>query len=289
MAIREDYYFPSTDGKSSVHAAKWLPEDTAPTAILQFIHGVGEDTEKYEETAEYFTAKGFIVVGLDLLGHGKTAVSEDDKGYFADHGSWKILCADIHKQYEIESVSVPNLPYFLLGHSLGSFIGRSYITIYDTPFTGCIFTGSTHKPSIFFDFGAAIARLAAIFLGARHRSDFINRITYGKYSPHFGDDLSIPSALGMTRDIFSGMAYMAKFSNIKRTSENLSIHFFSGLKDSVNNHGANLYKAADAFKKAGCKDVSVTLFPEGHHNVLRGKIKEEVWQAISNWMLGKIK
>lgn len=284
MAIRHDYYFPSSDGRSSVHAVRWFPESTAPKAILQFIHGVGENTERYAETAEYITGLGFIVVGIDLLGHGLTYKNENDAGYFADKGGLKLLCADVGKQYEIEHTAAPELPYFLLGHSLGSFIGRTYISVYNTSFTGCLFTGSTQRSPISYFAAYLLTELVALFKGKRFRSPFVCRLTYGRFTPHYGEDLSILPTVGMSRDIFRGMAHMVKYSTIKRSPKNIPILFFSGMKDPVSKYGAELYKAKELYKKAGCEDISIKIYSNGPHSMFRSDIKEEVWQDIADWM-----
>lgn len=288
MAIREDYYFPSADGKTTVHAVRWSPEKLSPIAVLQFIHGVGENTDKYEETAEYLVAQGFIVAGIDLLGHGKTSLNESDMGFFADRNSWKILCADIHKQYEIESSFSPALPYFLLGHSLGSFLGRTYISIYDTHFSGCLFTGSTQRSPFSYVAAYCLAAVTALFRGPRFRSSLVSRITYGRFTPHYGEDHPLLPTVGMSRDIFGGMAHMVRFSTIKRSVKDAPIFFFSGAKDPVSKYGAELYNAKKLFEKAGCSDVTVKVYPNAPHSMLRSDIKEEVWHDISIWILDKI-
>ena len=67
--VRNEFTFPSADGRTAIHAAEWLPE-TAPRAVLVLSHGVSEHILRYEPFAAFLTEHGFAVCGHDHLGHG---------------------------------------------------------------------------------------------------------------------------------------------------------------------------------------------------------------------------
>ena len=93
--MREDFTYPSSDGKNMIHGIRWTPEDK-PIAVLQIVHGMVEFIARYEDFAEYLTRQGFAVVGEDHLGHGESAMSEEDLGYFGKGGNG-FLMEDIHR------------------------------------------------------------------------------------------------------------------------------------------------------------------------------------------------
>ncbi|MEE0553485.1 MAG: alpha/beta hydrolase, partial [Clostridia bacterium] len=129
--MREDFTYPSSDGKNMIHGIRWTPEDK-PIAVLQIVHGMVEFIARYEDFAEYLTQQGFAVVGEDHLGHGESAMSEEDLGYFGKGGNG-FLMEDIHQLRKMTTEQWPDIPYFMLGHSMGSFLLRQYLVEGEIP------------------------------------------------------------------------------------------------------------------------------------------------------------
>lgn len=94
MTKEEVFSFPSADGRTTVHAVRWTPEDGKYRAILQITHGMVEYIERYQAFAEFLNDNGFLVVGHDHIGHGESVVSKDEWGYFAEHPAirWLLIC-----------------------------------------------------------------------------------------------------------------------------------------------------------------------------------------------------
>ena len=61
MAKEEKFTFLSADGKTTIHAVKWIPEDGKYEAILQITHGMIEFVERYRLFAEFLSENGFMV------------------------------------------------------------------------------------------------------------------------------------------------------------------------------------------------------------------------------------
>ena len=130
MAKKEYFTFLSSDKKTKIHGVSWTPESGEYTAVLQICHGMTEYVERYQEFAAYMTEHGYLVVGHDHLGHGDSVRSREDWGYIADERGEQYMIADIHKVRKITQRENPGLPYFILGHSMGSYLLRKYITRY---------------------------------------------------------------------------------------------------------------------------------------------------------------
>ena len=96
---KKDIYYPSTDGKTQIHAIVWEP-DGKPKAILQIIHGMVEFIDRYDGFAKYLNEHGFLVAGEDHLGHGESVQSDEYHGYFGDEGNAHVI-ADIHHLREL--------------------------------------------------------------------------------------------------------------------------------------------------------------------------------------------
>lgn len=121
MASCREFTFPSSDGVHQVHAMEWFPESGSPRGVVQLVHGISEYIGRYSPFARFLTDHGFAVVGHDHLGHGKTASGREEYGYFADQDGWRHIRNDIRSLRTAAGERFPGLPYFLLGHSMGSF------------------------------------------------------------------------------------------------------------------------------------------------------------------------
>lgn len=92
---KTEFYYPSGDGHTEIHAIEWRGEGQIK-AVLQVCHGMVEYIERYEAFASYLTDRGFVVVGHDHLGHGKSVADEEDYGYFPKESGNEYVVGDIH-------------------------------------------------------------------------------------------------------------------------------------------------------------------------------------------------
>lgn len=143
----QDIYYPSFDGKTTIHACIWRPNGEIK-GVLQIIHGMAEYAARYAPFAEYMTSRGFLVCAEDHLGHGQSVLSSDDLGYFNDEHDWTIVIADIHTLTEQIKAETGSKPYFVLGHSMGSFFCRKFISLYGEELDGAVIMGSGFKSKL---------------------------------------------------------------------------------------------------------------------------------------------
>ena len=139
--VRNEFTFLSADGKTPIHAVEWLPEGSV-RAVLQIAHGVSEYILRYEPFAEFLTARGFAVVGHDHLGHGGSIAPDAAPLYFGPRGSWNWVVDDIDQRRKLAKKQFPDVPYFLLGHSMGSFLARTYLIRYPGGLDGAVLMGT---------------------------------------------------------------------------------------------------------------------------------------------------
>ena len=180
----QDIYYPSKDGKNTVHACLWLPQGKAK-AVVQLIHGMCEYAERYAPFAQFLNEHGYIVCADDHLGHGKTAKTEEDLGYFNDQRDYNIVVEDIHELKLTVQKQTGELPWLVLGHSMGSFFCRKYISVYGDEFVGAVIMGTGFKSSITLNTALSAVKASARSRGWRYRSSTIKKLAFGSYNKKF--------------------------------------------------------------------------------------------------------
>jgi alpha-beta hydrolase superfamily lysophospholipase len=177
--MKVDFTFMYKDGRTPVHATRWIPEAGKCRAVLQIIHGMTEYIERYEPFAEYLAANGILVVGHDHIGHGQSVLSRRDWCYFAPGNPAGILLQDIHQLRRIMQKEYKDVPYFMLGHSMGSFLLRSYLAFRSKGLKGAIIMGTGYTDHRMSQMGIRLTNLLSKVYGWRHRSSLLTGIALG--------------------------------------------------------------------------------------------------------------
>ena len=306
---KKEFYYPSSDGKTRIHAVEWIPEEE-PKAILQIAHGVTEYILRYEEFAEFLTSKGIIVVGNDHIGHGSSIAENAKPMYFGPEGSFKYAVDDVNTLYKTIKEKYENIPYIILGFSLGSFIVRRFLIDYPDTVDGAILVGTGQIAPIKIKIAKFIAKSEAKKHGDDNPTPMIKSLSFDNYNKLFkpnrtdydwlclsktsldkyikdekrGKELSA----GLFREMLSGMEYTGNLENIKKMNKNIPIIFLSGEMDPVGEKGKSVKKAYDYFKKAGIKDVSMKLYKDLRHDILHEDNAEQIYQDILEFINEKV-
>ena len=309
MPTFRDDSFLSGNGKTSIYVRRCDP-DTAPRGVIQIAHGIAEHIRRYDDFAAFLAEHGFVVVGNDHLGHGRSIRDESELGFFAENGGWELAVGDMRKLTERMQEEFPDLPYFLFGHSMGSFLSRTYIIRYRTGLDGVILSGTGQQPAALVSSGKLMAEWEIRRHGAKYKSQLLNDLAFGKYNDGFApartisDWLSrdeeavdrytddplcgyIPSA-GLFRDMMGGLAYIGRQRNLTRMKNDLPVYFVSGDKDPVGENGAGVMRVYKAFLKAGMTDVSMKLYHDCRHEILNELNRAEVYRDILTWLESKL-
>lgn len=305
MSIREDFNFPSHDGRTNIHGVLHIP-DCEAKGIVQITHGMVEFIDRYNDFAAYLASEGYIVVGHDHLGHGESVCSKDDYGYFAEKNGNSVVLADLYHVTVLTKKRFPNLPYVILGHSMGSFYARQYLFDYGKELDGAIIMGTGHLPEITVRIGRLLTKVIACFKGWRHRSKLINFIALGSYNKKFEpartradwltkDEKIVDFYVGDERcsflftlngyfNMFTGILRLHDKRNLEKMPAELPILIVSGADDPVGEFGTAINKVAESFVSVGMKDVSVKLYPNDRHEILNETDKDVVYADIALWI-----
>lgn len=307
---KNEFYYLSADGKTQIHAVEWIP-DEKPKAILQIAHGVTEYILRYEQFAEYLVEKGIMVVGNDHLGHGKSIAKDSEPMYFGPTGSWKWAVEDMYTCTKMIKEKYPEIPYYMLGFSLGSFLLRTYLIEYPKTIDAAIIMGTGETPPVQIALAKFIANKEAKKVGENHTSPMIKKLTFDTYNKFFapnrtdydwlcsdneGLDEYIADPMrggnlsaGLFREMLSGMKFTSEIKNLKKMNLDTPILFISGDEDPVGEKGKGVIKAYHKFQNIGMKDVEIKLYPKLRHDILHEKCKKEIYEYVYNWIEKKLK
>lgn len=308
MSKEETFSFSSSDGKNKIHAVRWIPEDGKYHAILQITHGMVEYIERYRDFAEFLNKQGVMVVGHDHIGHGESVAAEEDWGYFAEPNPSDILVEDMHMLRKLTQAENPDVPYFMMGHSMGSYMLRKYLAFYGDGLKGAIIMGTGCMPDGITKMGLMIVKILSKIFGTRHRSKFVQKLTYDKPYKQYdltGKDMSnswltkdeeivrsyynnpkctFRFTLNGYRGLMEAVLFDNQQENIRKVPKELPLFFVSGEDDPVGNCGKGVKQVYDKFDEAEKEDITWKLYENDRHEILNETDRDVVYSDIWAWM-----
>lgn len=306
---KEHLYYLSGDKKTTIHAVRWMPEGET-LAVLQISHGMVEFIDRYEEFASYLADRGIAVTGNDHLGHGESVLDQEAYGYFSEEKGNQVLLRDLHYLRGLTEKKFPGVPYFLLGHSMGSFLARQYLCLWGEGLRGAVIMGTGTKPRALLYAGRKVCRLLASVRGWRHRSRLVDLMAFGGFNRRFKhprtthDWLTREEAivdayiadercrflftLNGYENLFYSMYVLTFPAYIARMPKRLPVLFLSGGEDPVGNYGRGVRKVADEFRSAGMEWVKCRIYSEDRHEILNERDRESVYQDIFRFLKSRI-
>ena len=300
--IRKDAYFLSSTGINKIHCRIWQDDEKEPKAVFQIAHGVSEYIERYDEFACFLASNGYIVCGNDHLGHGKSVDSFDDLGFTAEEDGDLRMIDDMHILYSIMHKRYPALPYYLFGHSMGSFCARVYATSFWNELSGLILCGTGELPSVAVVMEEPIRLLckklgtrASVPAGlldkmqtlmirdAKTSKDWLSR-NEENVQNYINDPLcGADFKMSLVRDLIS-------IANTACTDEwaylvppTLPILLISGAKDPVGMNGKGVINVCDNLEDAG-HTPTCYLYPGDRHEILFEDDREKIFSDILAWL-----
>ena len=300
--MKKEFYFPSKDGMTQIHALEWIPEGEVK-AVLQIAHGMEEHIERYDEFASHLAEHGIYVTGHSHLGHGKSMASKEKMGYFAAPNGNDCVIGDIHGLRKLTEGKYPKAPYFMLGHSMGSFLLRQYLGMYGEGLSGAIIMGTGEQPDAILAGGKLVCKVIAALKGWEHRSDFVNSLVIGGFEKQMGkawlskneenvqkyadDPLSgFVFTLNAFYHMFDGMSKMNAQEKSGNIPKELPIFFVAGSEDPVGNNGKGVETVFHRYQEKGAKNAKIKLYEGDRHEILNELDREVVFGDILSWIEG---
>lgn len=302
----KNFEFNGSDG-NKVTGYKWETDKKVKVkAVLQISHGMAEHAARYDRFAEKLNEAGYIVYANDHKGHGKTAGTVEECGFFSEENGWEIVRDDMYELTKIIKKENENLPVFLLGHSMGSFLSRSYVLKYTDEIDGVIISGSAGDPGAVGSVGKLIAKLLMKIKGPKTPSPLLDKMSFGAFNDAFKPNRTDFDWLSTVdeevdkyiADPFCGNIHSTSYfyqlmgalsqvnslKNIETMRKDLAVYVFSGSLDPVSNKMDSLVPLFKKYVQAGIKDVSVKFYGQCRHETLNEFNREEVYQDVINWL-----
>ncbi len=295
---------PSSDGIHNLAGIAYIPQTTIK-GIFHIVHGMTEQMGRYHRIMTDLSNEGYLCVGFDCLGHGYTVNDKSELGYFADKKGWELLVRDVKLFADaIKAEYGEGLPYYLMGHSMGSFIARLACERCIEP-DKLILMG-TSGPNRAVNIGLALITLNKLVYGGHHFSKTIDKLVFGDYKKGrekksqngtwlttdpegrkkywINDFGSFKFSVGAMGDLMRLMKYSNREAWFEKISADIPILIISGDEDPVGCHGKGVQQLSDILKKKG-KNVKCILYKGARHEILNDFSYDKVLSDIKYFIL----
>jgi alpha-beta hydrolase superfamily lysophospholipase len=298
---------------AEISVKTWAPPGE-PRAVLQLNHGMAEYIDRYERFALAAAGRGYLVVGMDFIGHGDTAPEAGEISHMGISlpGGRNVLVEDMHTLRTTTAAAHPGLPYFLFGHSMGSFALRAYLGQHGDGLAGAIVCGTGHLPPATLRFAQGFLRFLGLVHKPDYRSEFFAQLTLGAHNKPFEKPGPARTKFDwLTRDEAEVDAYVADprchvtFSlsanrylidayrrasdpaTFAATPAGLPLLLISGSADPVGLMGRSPLKVKELYEASGHSDVTLNLYDGARHELLNEVNRDDVTRDVLEWLEAK--
>ena len=300
----EAYHFSRPD----ITLAAYKKEHDNPRCCVFIAHGMAEHTLRYADFANYLHSHGMSVFGHDHRGHGKT---EGQLGYFAERDGWNLCVEDMAAHIAHIKQNHPEIPLFVFGHSMGSFLMQEYLIRYSHEVDGAILSGSNGKPAPIAKIGYMIALLESKLRGGKAIASISEKIATSEFNKRFqptrtdqdwlsrdkeqvdlyiADPLSgFPCTTQFWLDMLQGIDEICKPERQKKVRSDLPLFIFGGTMCAVGLYGKGLRNLINAYTQAGLFRLTYCLYPNGRHEMLNEINRQEVYEDNLRWLNEQLK
>lgn len=304
---KKEWFFPSSDKKTMIHAVEYLPSNIDKIkGVVQIAHGCSENARIYEELAIALAKLGYIVRANDHIGHGLSVSEGQKRTYFGEKGSWKYPLKDIHA---LRCMPLPGqnkkLPYILIGHSLGAFLVREYLIRYDDV-DAAVISGSGVQPAFGIKliqtilgkeikkngYDSSSPEVSNLMMGANNRKikdakgmfDWLMKDPEARKMMMTGDDIGGEITAGIFMELSNSMLFSQNKKNLQKMNKNIPLLFVAGKEDPSVAFGKSILKVVKLYKECGMKQISYKLYDNCRHCIFQDYEKEQVIADVVNWI-----
>ncbi len=256
-----------------------------PLGAVQIAHGLAEHAGRYGRLARALNGAGYLVHAHDHRGHGRSISGRPgDLGAAGFDG----LIVDTAAYGATLREERPDLPLFLLAHSMGSFAAQSVVLEHSEQYAGVVLTGSTALDLL----AAGLARsegpvgLEAFNAGFERRTgyEWLSRdeaeVDAYVADPLCGFDLpdeTVPS-------LFGAAAPLADRDVLSAIRSDMPILIASGSADPLARGGGMVQVLGQRYRAAGVRDVTVKVYDGARHEIFNETNRDAVTADVVEWL-----
>ena len=304
-----EFFVKSVDGVHSLRVREYIPEGEIKAAV-QLAHGIAEHIERYDEFARFLCERGIMFIANDHLGHGGSVSSDDEVGFFAEKNGWQTVASDMHALVQRHKSERPDVPLFLMGHSMGSFLTRCYASLHpEEDIAGYILSGTGHINRFISGAGAIMCRREIKKHGPKARSQTLKKLCFGSYNSKFAGrtdcdwltrDEKIVDAyvadplcgFDATNALYADLMGMIRFitdvKNVRLMDKTKPIMLVSGEMDPVGGYGKEVAAYHKLLHSEGFEDICIILYEDARHEILNELQNGDVMEDIAEWIEARI-
>jgi alpha-beta hydrolase superfamily lysophospholipase len=292
-----------------VFVRRWLPGGP-PKAVVQIAHGLAEHSERYARLAKALTGAAYAVYANDHRGHGQTAKTPAQLGFFAERDGWRKCLDDLWMLNRHIASEHPGAPIFLFGHSMGSTMAQQFIMEHGEFIAGVVLSGSNGQPTGMAGIGRCITWVERLRLGRRGHSALVGNLTFGAFNKRFApartgfDWLSrdhaevdkyvadplcgFPASVELWVELLAAWAEISRPPSYERIPKDLPVYVVAGQRDPVSAGARQIKPMLAAFRAAGLKNVECRIYSDARHELLNETNRDEVTRDLIEWLDGVI-
>lgn len=303
--LTKEYSFPSVSGLCDIYAQSAAPIDYGSIkGVVQISHGMAEYSNRYSRFALELCKAGYAVFISDHVGHGASIKDREMLGFFGEENGEETFIDDLKALTDMAKAEYPDLPFFMLGHGMGSLIARKYTAKYGYLLDGVIYSGTSgENPAL--GMGLLLANAMIKQNGPMHRSDLLDTIAFGAYNRKTKKrterdwstrdesevDKIIADELCGYKYTVSGMKVL--FTTLKQVTTrrwyntiplSMPIFLISGSMDPVGDYSKGVTEVYRMLKKTGHRNVSMKIYEGARHEILNETNRDEVYADIIDWL-----
>lgn len=292
--------FTASDGKKIFYRF-W--QASMAKGMIQIVHGMAENTQRYTAFAEYMVSRGYHVFAEDHRGHGLT----DDCSGYSDGDMFQKTLSDVRELGVIHKNLYPKLPLIIVGHSYGSFLTQAYLEKFGDLVDGAVVGGSAMMKGVLVTAGSVVSTLGCIFGLKKKPAKLLANMSFGSYNKKFTEGNFISSikeeceiyekawgcnfvlSYNFYRYFFKGLKTLYKKKNYTKIDVNKPLLLISGKDDPVGDMSESVLKLKEFYiKTVGVKCVETVIYDGVRHEYFNDTSRRDAFEKVAEFCDGVV-
>ncbi len=282
-AARVEKTFVDAEGVT-IHHYVW--QSGAPKAVVLIVHGIGEFATRYEPLAQALVKAGYAAYAVDYRGHGATGVEQYDgdlsKLGRPGPGGIRAAIRGIRQVRDIAHDDNPGAPVVLLGHSMGSLFGQRMLNESADDYDAAILSATAFRTLRHMNSGD-LAKRHRIPGGNGHEGLSRDPAVAEWFRDH---PLTFDAKVAKLFGIADGLRLLGR---PRKLSRDIPMLIMIGSDDPLGGPRSVELLAKAYRERGGLSDVTVTVYPEGRHEMFNEVNQAEVRADVISWLGAHVK